>query len=409
MNLRILNLKTQADAALEMRKLEVDKAGVSIMAPKGLLRAIKLYDIPSVSCNVLKQEMLSIGGEVAVPWHTVALKKKRSDCIIFGTDHQLKKLIYKLSSQPHGLRPISKAIEQALENYRKGSFTLKFRGGSLRLGEKTRIMGILNRTPDSFSDGGLYISDDEALDRALEMVEEGADILDIGGESTRPGSRPVSLKEERVRVIPFLKKVRRIVKKPISIDTTKSQIADEALCEGANIINDVAALNGDPKMARVIAKHKAGAVLMHCKGTPKTMQKNPMYNSLFREILAYLGRSIEVALAAGVKEDSIVIDPGIGFGKALEHNLEILNNLSELKVLGRPIMVGPSRKSFIDKVLAEDKVLGAEPNERLFGTASSVACAIQNGAHIVRVHDVKEMAQVARLADAICHYSGQMV
>ncbi|MBI4335667.1 MAG: dihydropteroate synthase [Candidatus Omnitrophica bacterium] len=380
-----------------MRKLEVDAPGIGIMAPKGILRAIKLYDISSVTCNVLKQEMLSIGGEAAVPKWTVTLQKKYSDCILLGTEHQLKKLINKLAYQPHGLKPISKSIAQALENYKKVSFVFKFRGGSLTFGEKTCVMGILNRTPDSFSDGGLYFSDDEALDRALEIIEEGADILDIGGESTRPGSKAVSLKEERARVIPFLKKVRRVVKKPISIDTTKSQIAEEALSEGANIINDVSALNGDSKMAKVIAKHKAGVVLMHSKGTPKTMQKNPTYSSLFRELLSYLGASIEAALAAGVKEDSIIVDPGIGFGKTLEHNLEILKNLSELKVFGLPIMVGPSRKSFIGKVL------GAEPDERLLGTASSVACAIQNGAHIVRVHDVKEISQAARLADAITH------
>lgn len=397
MNLRILNLKSQADAALEMRKLEVDAPGIGIMAPKGILRAIKLYDIPSVTCNVLKQEMLSIGGEVAVPKWTVTLRKKYSDCILLGTEHQLKKLINKLAYQPHGLKPIAKSIAQALENYKKDSFVFKFRSGSLTLGEKTCIMGILNRTPDSFSDGGLYFSDDEALDRALEIIEEGADILDIGGESTRPGSRPVSLKEERARVIPFLKKARRLIKKPISIDTTKSLIAEEALSEGANIINDVSALNSDPKMARVIAKHKAGAILMHSKGTPRTMQKNPTYQSLFREMLSYLAASIEAALSAGIKEDNIAVDPGIGFGKTLEHNLEILKNLSELKVLGKPIMIGPSRKSFIDCVL------DAEPEERLFGTASSVACAIQNGAHIIRAHDIKEISQVARLADAITH------
>lgn len=266
----------------------------------------------------------------------------------------------------------------------------------LDLSQRTYIMGILNVTPDSFSDGGLYLSKDDAIRRALGMVDEGADIIDVGGESTRPGSEMVSVDEEIRRVIPVIEAIRDKVNVPISIDTYKSKVAELAIQAGASIVNDISGLRFDKRMADVVARYGVGVVIMHIKGTPKDMQKNPVYKALIPEIMDYIREGIMIALKAGVAEDRIIIDPGIGFGKTVEHNLEILKRLDEFKGFEKPILIGPSRKSFIGNILG-----GLPVTERLEGTASAVAVGIFNGANIIRVHDVKEMVRVARIADAI--------
>jgi dihydropteroate synthase len=227
------------------------------------------------------------------------------------------------------------------------------------------------------------------------MVRDGADIIDIGGESTRPGAKPVSAKEEIARTVPVIKKISQKIKVPISIDTEKSEVAEQALDSGASIVNDISSLRYDKKMAKVAARYKAGLVLMHMQGRPRTMQKNPHYQSLIEEIIDYLDQSIKMAQDAGIDKEKIIIDPGIGFGKTLAHNLEILRRLREFKSLGRPILVGPSRKSFLGKIL------NVEPQERIMGTAAAVSLAIANGANIVRVHDVAQIRQVAKISDAI--------
>jgi len=265
----------------------------------------------------------------------------------------------------------------------------------LKLGENTSIMGVLNVTPDSFSDGGRFFSQKKAVDHALKMADEGADIIDIGGESTRPGSLAVSAEEEISRVAPIIKKLSKKMRIPLSIDTTKSDVARIALDNGAAIVNDISGLRFDRKMAQLISEYKAGCVIMHIKGTPRTMQRTPRYNNLLTEITAWLKKSSTIALQAGVKKRQIAIDPGIGFGKTLKHNLEILNKLDSFKRLGFPVLVGLSRKSFIGKLL------DLPVNKRLVGTAAACACAIRNGAHIIRVHDVKEMKQVAKIADTL--------
>ncbi|MFH1853953.1 MAG: dihydropteroate synthase [Candidatus Omnitrophota bacterium] len=262
-------------------------------------------------------------------------------------------------------------------------------------GSRTYIMGILNLTPDSFSGDGLYDDPGRAIEEAERIIEEGADIIDIGGESARPGALPVSLEEEIKRVIPVIEKLAKKTKVPISIDTRKSEVALRALDKGAFIINDITGLEYDSRMAEVAARYNAGVVIMHIKGEPQTMQKSPAYGNLIKEILEKLANLIERAEDSGVKKENIIIDPGIGFGKTYWHNLEILNNLSAFRSLSKPILAGVSRKSFIGNIL------GVSPRERVFGTASSVAIAIKNGADIIRVHDVKEMKQVAKVADAI--------
>jgi dihydropteroate synthase len=274
-------------------------------------------------------------------------------------------------------------------------FKFRIKGGEIELGKRTLVMGVLNVTPDSFSDGGLYFDKQLAIDRALQMVEEGADIIDIGGESTRPFSDPVPLEEELRRVIPVIEAIAPKVAVPISIDTYKAKVASEALQAGASIVNDISGLRFDPDLAKVVSENGAGLILMHIKGTPKTMQLDPHYEDVILEIKQYLKESIKKAESEGVHPDSIVIDPGIGFGKKLNHNLEIFRRLRELEELGKPILVGPSRKSFIGEIL------GVPVSERLYGTLGAVAYCALKGVHIVRVHDVKAVRQVLDIIDAI--------
>lgn len=273
--------------------------------------------------------------------------------------------------------------------------TLRLRDRVLDLSARTLVMGILNVTPDSFSDGGHFLDPQEAVLHGVRMTEEGADLLDIGGESTRPGSDPVSLDEELRRVMPVIEGLAQRVKVPLSIDTTKSRVAETALQAGAEMVNDTSGLQDDPPIASVAARHGAAMVLMHRKGTPKDMQADPRYEDLMGEIASFLKGSVQKAKLAGVGEDQIVVDPGIGFGKTLEHNLYVLKHLEELFALEFPILVGPSRKAFLGKIL------NLPVEQRLEGTAAAVAAAVLNGAAIVRVHDVKEMVRVVRVADAI--------
>jgi len=256
-------------------------------------------------------------------------------------------------------------------------------------------MGILNVTCDSFSNDGIYKDPQRAKDLALEMVEKGADIIDIGGESTRPGARTVSVEEEKERVLPVIRRLNKEIECPISIDTTKSEVAQAALEEGATIVNDISGLKFDPQMARVIADYEAGCVLMHIKGTPRTMQENPFYDSLIDEIIDSLRESISFAVTAGVDKKKIIIDPGIGFGKTPRNNLQIIKRLQDFACLNLPILIGTSRKSFIGNVLE------LPVGERLPGTAATVAASIFNGVHIVRAHDVAETAQLTKMVDAI--------
>ncbi|MEK7867962.1 MAG: dihydropteroate synthase [Candidatus Omnitrophota bacterium] len=264
-----------------------------------------------------------------------------------------------------------------------------------KFGSRTYIMGILNVTPDSFSGDGIYQDVDRAVSIAEGMVEDGADIIDIGGESTRPDAESVTIEEEIKRTIPVIKKLSKRISVPISIDTAKSEVARLALENGASIVNDITGLESDPEIIDVAREFNAKVVLMHIKGTPQTMQHSPNYGNVVQEIKEKLKVIIEKSIIKGIKKENIIIDPGIGFGKTLEHNLQILNRLSEFKEFKLPVLIGTSRKSFIGKLT------GAEPDKRQFGTAASVAIAIKNGADIVRVHDVKEMKQVVMVSDAI--------
>ena len=274
------------------------------------------------------------------------------------------------------------------------TFHISYPGGTLDLGKRTRIMGILNVTPDSFSDGGRFLDPRKAVRRGRRLLREGADIIDVGGESTRPGARAVSAREEIRRVVPVIE---RLAKRGplVSIDTSKSSVARAAFRAGARMLNDVAALRGDSHIARVAAQAEVPVILMHRRGLPRTMQKNPRYRDVVRDIAGFLRSAVKRALRAGVSRDRIILDPGIGFGKTPEHNLEILRRLGELRSLGFPLAIGTSRKSFLGHWL------GKSVNERVFGTGATVAVSILRGADLVRVHDVRAMADVVRMTDLL--------
>ena len=274
-------------------------------------------------------------------------------------------------------------------------FLLSWWNYTLELGRRTRIMGVLNVTPDSFSDGGKYFQKDNAIEHGLSMAGEGADIIDVGGESTRPYSEKISDQEELDRVIPVIQALSKDLRIPISIDTCKANIAQEALKAGASIINDISAFRFDPAMISVAAEAEVPVILMHMQGTPKGMQANPTYENLIPEILDFLKGAMDRAVAGGIRKDMIIVDPGIGFGKTFDHNLQIIRELDEFNALERPILLGASNKAFIGHILHK------EPHERDTGSMAAVAASVLNGAHIVRVHNVKKTVETVKMIDAI--------
>ena len=280
------------------------------------------------------------------------------------------------------------------------TFRLKLPSRTLALGERTLVMGVLNVTPDSFSDGGKFLQPETAIEHAFAMERAGADLLDIGGESTRPGSVETSASEELDRILPVLEGLRGRFKIPISVDTRRASVADLAIRAGAEIINDVSGLRSDPQIAEVAARHGAPLILMHMRGEPRTMQAGGFAREVMKDVTQGLLKSVGVARKAGVAKSQIILDPGIGFGKSFAQNYELLEKLPQLAKLGYPLLVGTSRKGFLGATLARDGK-PASPEERIWGTAATVTASILNGAHIVRVHDVAEMVQVARVSDCL--------
>jgi dihydropteroate synthase len=274
-------------------------------------------------------------------------------------------------------------------------FTLSWPGYSLDLSRRTHVMGVINVTPDSFSDGGRFFEKGRAVEQGLQLAADGADIIDIGGESTRPYSKGISAEEEMSRVIPVIEALKEELTIPISIDTLKSRVAREALRCGASMINDISALQADPEMASVAAEAGVPVVLMHMKGTPADMQVQPVYRDVAGEIIGFLQEALDRAVRGGIRRDRIIVDPGIGFGKTFDHNLEILKDLGRFQCLNAPLLVGSSRKAFIGRILNK------EVHERDTGTMATVAAAVMNGAHMVRVHNVKQAMETVKVIDAI--------
>lgn len=395
--MRFLCLSSLSEAVEELQKVGVDPYGIEAMAPKMMNINLLIEDIECKVANIIKQEMLSIGGDAAVARGSIDCSIAKTNVIIIGTVKQIKEFASKISSQPFGLKRIGSDIKEFLDTISRDSFTITTPKRKIALGDRTLLMGIINVTPDSFSDGGLFSCADEAAEYGKAMVKDGADILDVGGESSRPGSDPVSIEDELNRVISVIKKLKKAVSVPVSIDTTKAVVARKAVESGAEIINDISAMRFDNKMPAVAAGCGTPVILMHMKGTPKDMQTGDLkYRSISGEIIAFLKERIEKAESCGINSGNIIIDPGIGFGKTAGDNAKLLKHLGEFKSLGKPILVGTSRKSFIGKITGEE-----DPTKRTYGTAATVTAAIINGANIIRVHDIKAMKHVAAMADAI--------
>lgn len=388
---RAIDVKNLKKAKKELAAVGPDEMGIKLMRPKAVHRVIKVEGIRTAAANIIKQEMLSKGGEVAVPWAAGNSSVDKCDVLLMGTVKQYNELIAKLKMQPFNLPKLAQELSATIKNLEKRPKGINCRGYNLPLGKRTLIMGILNVTPDSFSDGGRFIDLEKAIEHAHEMVEEGADIIDIGGESTRPNAQPVGAEEEAERILPVLERLVKEVDVPISVDTYKSVVGRQAMEAGAHILNDIWGLKADPELASVAAEFDAPIILMHC-------QKGTEYRSLMDDILESLRNSVKTALDAGVNPDNIIIDPGIGgfsFGKTTEQNLEIMHRLWEFKTLGYPILLGTSRKSIIGDTL------NLPVDERIEGTAATVAFGITQGVDIVRIHDVKIMARVAKMTDAM--------
>jgi dihydropteroate synthase len=395
---RVLHIASPLDAERELGRIKVDSGGIGMMSTKMLTRCIKIYGLQCRQANILKQEMLALGGDAAVARGTVACSIESTDVILIGTDKQLLKLCNKLAPQPFGLPALAAELIRILSHAVHPPQSWKTALRDLPL-TRPLIMGILNVTPDSFSDGNLFFEPQQAIDRALELADAGADIIDIGGESTRPGAPSVTAADEIKRVVPVFSGLAGKIPCALSIDTWKSSVAHEALAAGAEIINDISGCTFDVQMASVAARSGAGIVLMHTRGTPQEMQTNTEYDDLIGEIIQSLRHSVALAADAGIGRQCMAIDPGIGFGKGAGHNLEILRRLREFTGLGLPVLAGTSRKSFIGRTL------NRETDQRLYGTAATVALAVANGASILRVHDVREMRDVADMAHTITTYN----
>jgi len=398
--LRWVTLDNLEEAKMALTQIGSDPGGIALMAGKSLGRAIKLEQVPLWVAHILKQEMLSVGGDAAVHRNVIINKIEATDVMLLGTARQLGQLASKVLAQPFGLKQIGHDLKQlltALEPAKTRS--LKCRGRELNLGQRTLVMGILNVTPDSFSDGGRYFNLEDAIDRAKRMVEEGVDIIDIGAESTRPQHEDVSAEEEWRRLEPVLKSLLEHVSIPISIDTCKASVAAKALEAGAHIINDVWGLQKDPDMARVVGEYQVPVIVMH-------NQEGTTYHHLMGDVLTFLRKSIELAEAHGLSGDQIIIDPGIGFGKTTEQNLEIMARLAEFRTLGHPVLLGTSRKSMIGKTSNQTV------DERLEGTLATSVLGVVAGVDIIRVHDVQANCRAVQMADAIVrgqrgvHYVG---
>ncbi len=392
---RLLCLESEADLRRELAGLGVGTAEALQGAAAATTRLIRLRAVPPRLVAHLRQQVHPLGGELVAADGTFAA----TDVVLAVTPEKLALLCQRLladSGPPAQLAAELAALRRSLESPPR--YLL---GRSCRLSlDRPLIMGVLNVTPDSFSDGGCYRSLDDALRRGEAMAAEGADLLDVGGESTRPGAAEVGADEETERVVPVIEALRRALALPLSVDTSKAAVARAAVAAGAEFINDVSGLSFDASMAATAAASEAGLFLMHTRGRPDRMQQDTDYADLLGEVVDYLRQGLDRARAAGVPEAKLAVDPGIGFGKSVEGNLELLRRLPELQSLGRPVLLGTSRKSFIGRVTGE-----ADPTRRLPGTLATVALGVARGAHIFRVHDVRPAREAALMAWAVCRGS----
>lgn len=394
-NARLLNIRDLGRSEEAIRLVGCDPGGVPIMAPKAVWYTFRLERVDSRAALIIKQEMLSAGGDAAICRGALGRTSKLSGILVMGTRKQVGRALGKLGYQPFGCREIAGELSSVIANLDRGrDFTLRCGKRKLRLGKKTHVMGILNVTPDSFSDGGHFLDAGEAVAHGLRLVEEGADILDVGGESTRPGAAPLSLSAEEKRVLPVIRALAGKVDVPISVDTYKPALAARALDAGASLVNDIFGLRRKG-MAELVARRDVPVVIMHMQGTPRNMQHAPAYTDVVGEVHAFLHERLRSAARAGIDPEKTVIDPGIGFGKTSDDNFRLLSRLGEFRGLGRPLLLGASRKSFIGGTL------DLPVDRRLEGSLAAAVVSIMNGASIIRAHDVAETVRATRIADAI--------
>lgn len=388
---RIITINTIHDAKSILKQIGVSSQGVEVMAPKAVGRALLLHNVTTGAANILKQEALLVGADIAMSRGIVEGEKKSTNLLFMGGANKLLALITRMRHYTSLGLP---EIRSNLNTFRDQLlyWSLQDKGRDF----VPQIMGILNVTPDSFSDGKENFTTAKAINHALQLIQEGANIIDVGGESTRPRSPRVPLAEELTRVIPVIRGIREKSDIPLSIDTYKAEVARQALAAGANIINDVTALNGDAEMIKVLQEFPDSKIcLMHMQGTPETMQDNPTYTNVTNEIIDFFIERIEFCQQHNITTNRIIIDPGIGFGKTVEHNLTLLKRLDELHILGCPVLLGASRKGFISKVFP------SSPQARDAGTLATTALAFQKKIDIIRVHNVKDNAQFLQLLKAV--------
>lgn len=378
----------------QIKRLQTEDEAVWIMTPKAMHFNILVEDLRPPEAIILKESFLSVGGDAAIHRDAITNKVEKLDVLVMATRKQLKKVVPNLRMQPFGLGELAEEMLRAADNFMGAPSPWMLPDGRELSFDSTRIMGIINMTADSFSGDGLGDNVKLAVKIASEMEEAGADIVDVGGESTKPGAAPLDTEKERKRVIPVIEKLADKLSIPISVDTYKPVVAKAAIDAGASIVNDVTGL-ADEEMIRVCNEKGSPAIIMHMKGTPKDMQENPVYEDVIGEIMHFLSDRVDKATAVGLNSTQIAVDPGIGFGKRVEDNLEIIRRLSEFKTLGQPISLGASRKWFIGQITGESV------EERLEGSIAAACAAVMNGANIIRCHDVKETKRAIEVLDAI--------
>jgi len=383
----------------ELDRIGADRRSFRYFAAKSGTLLLSVDDLDVRAANALKQEMLSRGGDIIVHRRTIDCGIPRTDALLMGTPGQFSRLLEKLAEMPYwGLDRFEKELEVSLRNAKRRAWNLSLPGGrNLALGEGTKVMGIVNVTEDSFYGNSRRQNRDEAVEAALAQLDEGADLVDIGGESTRPGALPLPVDEEISRVIPVVTEIR--LKRPeavLSIDTRKAPVALAAVEAGADIVNDVSGLRFDPGMPETLASLRVPVILMHSRKSPEDMQESPKYGQVVREVWEELDETLGKACSAGIAREAVVLDPGLGFAKDASHNLNILKHLGAFRTLGRPLLVGHSRKSTIGRVLSLP-----DPADRLEGTLAVTALAAWLGVSLVRVHDVKENLRVVRMVRAV--------
>jgi len=392
---RVIDVQHQPDALREIIGIGASPVAAKWMADEATMRVVRLENVSGRAATILKQDALAMGAECAVAHSVAAFDDAPQSIVLIANLKQHKALARKLRAQPFGLTRLGEEVMAAVEAYdSRGPAPLPLGRHTLPLGKRTLIMGIINATPDSFSGDGVDVDVEAAVTQAGRFVDEGADVLDVGGQSTRPGSAEVSADEEIARVVPVVERLAAEVDAPVSVDTDKAPVAEAALDAGAGMVNDVRALRAGG-MLELVAERKVPVCVMHMLGTPRTMQEAPKYDDVIADVYRFLEERALACVEVGLPRESVIIDPGFGFGKTAQHNLTILRRLREFRSLGCPVLIGTSRKSTIGAVLD----LPAE--ERVEGTAATCAVAIRNGADIIRVHDVREMARVARMTDAI--------